>query len=103
MHRLTFVVNGQNLVKLKGFDGLVAGTKGHLQAHFTFTGDWSGLRKVAVFTCRSGEYPVLITNNTCMVPDEVAACESFKVHIVGKLLDGGKLPSSRVTVIQRRH
>lgn len=103
MHNLVFVVNKQNIEKREGFDGLVAGTKGYLQARFVFSSDWAGYRKVALFTCRNGEYPVLLSNTgTCPVPDEAAACSSFKVRIIGRRTDD-TVTSGRVTVIQRRH
>lgn len=102
MRTLTFEVNKQNMQKHGDFSGLVAGTKGYLQALFRFSADWAGCRKVAVFTCRDGEYPVLIEGSRCMVPDEAAACTSFRVHVIGRK-NGQDVPSGRVTVIQRRH
>lgn len=103
MRTLKFSVDKQKLTKQGDFTGLVAGTSGYLQAQFGFSADWSGYRKAAVFTCRDGaEHPVLITGGTCMVPDEAAACDSFKVHVVGRRGDE-ELRSSRVTIIQRRY
>lgn len=102
MRTLTFVVDKQTLRKSGDFDGLVAGTHGYLRAQFSFSGDWSGYRKVAVFKCRGAEYPVLLAGNACNVPDEAAACTSFRVYVVGKHGDT-RLSSGIATVIQRRY
>ena len=102
MRTLTFIVDKQMVTKQGDFGGLIAGTKGYLHAWFRFSADWSGTRKVAVFTCSTGEYPVLIVGGTCAIPDEVAACLTFKVYVVGRK-NGQDITSSRVTVIQRRH
>ena len=102
MRYLDFVVDKQNIKKQGDFSGLVAGTKGYLLARFSFTSDWSRHRKVAVFTCRDGEHPVLLSGGVCQVPDEVAACGTFKVHVVGARGDD-TIMSGRTTVIQRRH
>lgn len=102
MRTLSFVVDKQNLSKHGDFDGLVAGTKGYLHAWFRFSNDWAGSKRVAVFTCDKGTYPMLITGGTCVIPDEVTACSTFKVHVVGRRGDED-LKSSRVTIIQRRY
>jgi hypothetical protein len=103
MRILDFVVDKQTIAKSDkcNFGDLVAGTTGYLQARFCFSREWSGYRKVAVFTCKSGEYPVLIESTMCAVPDEVAACTSFKVTVVGKR-GGSTLTCGRTTVVLRR-
>lgn len=102
MRMLDFVVNKQNIEKQGDFSGLIAGTKNFLYARFSFSREWVGYCKVAVFTCRDGEFPVLLSNNSCKVPDEAAACSSFKVHVVARRGDED-IMSGRTTVIQRRH
>lgn len=103
MRTLMFVVNKQHIEKQGDFSGLVAGSRGYLNASFKFSNDWAGYRKVAVFTCKSGEYPALIVGDRCAVPDEAAACPTFKVHVVGRGSSGDTVTSGRTTVIQRRH
>ena len=102
MRTLTFVADKQVLRKQGDFSGLVIGTSGYLRAQFTFSGDWTGYRKVAVFRCNGAEYPVLLSGNTCKVPDEAAACQTFRVYVVGKSGDS-QIRSGHVTVIQRRY
>lgn len=104
MRTLNFIVDKQIITKSPGcdFTGLVAGTRGYLRAHFSFSADWSSYRKVAVFTCDAGEYPSPIVGGMCDVPDEAAASDSFKVHVVGKHGDNF-IKSGRTTVVQRRY
>lgn len=102
MRVLEFAVDKQNITKRNDFSGLIAGSKGYLKARFSFSSEWNGYRKVAVFTCKTGEYPVLINGCMCDVPDEAAACNSFKVHVVGRR-GNETMTSGRVTVIQRRY
>lgn len=101
MRILEFNVDKQKIVKGGNFEGLIAGSKGYLKARFSFSSEWNGYRKAAVFKCLSGEYPVLINGCMCDVPDEVAACMSFKVSVVGKR-GSETMPCGHVTVIQRR-
>ena len=103
MRTLEFVVDKQNISKQGDFSGLVAGTKGYLQARFSFSVDWASYRKGAVFTCCDGEFAALIEGGVCKVPDEAAACTTFKVHVVGRKSDGSEITSGRTTIIQRRH
>lgn len=98
---LNFAVDKQTLSKTGDFNGLVAGTKGYLVAMFNFSSDWQGYNKAAVFVCKNGDYPARIAGGTCLVPDEAAACASFKVYVVGRK-GNATIRSSRVTVIQRR-
>lgn len=102
MRTLNFMVDKQILRKRGDFSGLVAGSHGYLLAQFSFSSDWSGYRKVAVFRCNGAEYPVLLSGNSCSVPDEAAAEQTFKVYVVGKRGDS-QLRSGHVTVIQRRY
>lgn len=104
MRILEFNVERQALRKAPGcdFNGLVAGSCGHLRALFTFSEDWAGYLKAAVFSDNSGEYAVPIKNGTCEVAPEVLGSTSFKVRVVGKRKDD-MLPTSSVTIIQRRH
>lgn len=104
MRVLDFDVNNQKITKSPkcDFGGLVVGSSGFLYARFNFSHEWVGYKRVAVFTCKSGEYPVMIQAGICEIPPEVLACNSFKVSVVGKRGDS-MLPSNRVTVIQRRY
>lgn len=62
MRELKFYVNGQRIKKDNtcDFSGIVAGTKGYLEAVFCFGSDWSGMSKVAVFTRLKEQHPAKI-------------------------------------------
>lgn len=103
MRLLDFVVDKQSICKSTNcdFTGLVAGTKGYLYARFGFSAEWRSIKKVAVFKCDSGEYPVIIKHGMCRVPDEVAAATSFKVTVIGRN-NNKTMTCSHATVVQRR-
>lgn len=104
MRVLDFDVNNQKITKSPkcDFSGLVVGSSGFLYARFNFSQEWTGYLKVAVFSCKSGEYPAKVQAGICEIPAEVLAEDSFKVSVVGKRGDS-RLPCNRVTVIQRRY
>ena len=70
MRSLNFIAVRQNLQKdpTSDFSGLVRGSKGYLQAHFSFDAEWTGCGKVAVFTRLGKEYPARLSADTCIIP-----------------------------------
>lgn len=86
MRELRFRVTGQKIKKDTScdFSGIIAGTKGYLQAGFLFGADWQGMTKVAVFKRLNDEYPVKIINNKCIIPEQALTWRNFKVQCVGK-------------------
>ncbi len=51
---------------------ITTGSIGSIQCSFTFDAEWEGLTKTAIFKAADGQtYPVLITDDTCTVPNEV--------------------------------
>lgn len=103
MRVLDFIVDKQHISKAPtcDFDGLVAGTKGYLVARFSFSSEWNGYRRAAIFKYNGKSYPVALKNNMCGVPPAVTG-DSFKVTVGGLDKDGNKLTCDAVTVIQRR-
>lgn len=84
---LEFEVINQ-LVKRKDRLRPVANSKNFLYAHFTFTEDWNGLEKQAIFTYNNIVMKCdLKEDNTCIVPSDVIKPESFYVGVVGRLND----------------
>ena len=65
------------------FSGLVPGTEGYLQAEFSFSHEWNGCEKIAVFKNYDTELPVRIKNNSCEIPPEVLLFKKFKLFIIG--------------------
>lgn len=69
------------------FSGLVPGTKGYLQAEFSFSPEWRGCTKVAAFWSAMGrEYPpqILEDGKTCIIPEEALKRRTFRVQVIGK-------------------
>lgn len=100
MRTLTFVVDKQDLQKHGDFNGLTVGTNGCLHAWFRFSTEWSGRRRLAIFTCNAGEFPALIIGGTCAIPNEVTACKTFDIRVVGMRKGCDDMISTRVSIIQ---
>lgn len=94
-----FNVKGQRLSNAaKNY--FVSGSKGYLEAHFNFSSDWDGFNKVASFYDENNEeYPVILNENKCKIPNAVLQNEMFKVKVTGKKGDV-IIPSTRVMVRQ---
>lgn len=81
MKTLYFSVSGQKLKTVRIPDDLIKGTKRYLQCEFSFDGqDWSGCKVVAEF---NEKYAAPVKNRICMVPDEAAARQYFKLRLIG--------------------
>ena len=103
MRTLKFIVEGLSIKKDPDcdFSGIVPGTKGYIQAEFDFDHDWSGCGKMVVFTKQGSQeqVPVRLTNNVCMIPDEVLARRKFKLKVIG-IKTGLRLVTNNLEVNQ---
>lgn len=101
MRSLNFFAMGQNLQKAPtcDFSGLVKGSKGYLQAHFSFDAEWTGCGKVAVFTRLGKEYPAKLSADTCIIPEEALSYSRFNVRVVG-VRDGFRIQTNDVEIEQ---
>lgn len=102
MRILEFFVNGQRLKKQSNcdFSGLVAGSEGYLKAKFAFSSEWAGCKKAASFWVGDQEHAVLLDqDDSCIIPAEAAACELFKVSVIGVKSDY-KITSTQTKVRQ---
>lgn len=82
MRILDFIASGQALKQDPAcdFTGIVAGSRGYLRARFCFSKEWSGCKKVAVFSSKGQDYPVPLKDNICEIPAEAltgAPCRSM--------------------------
>lgn len=86
MRVLEFTAAGQKLAKANGcdFTGIVAGTQGYLYASFSFSKDWAGCKKVAVFSCNGKEYAVPVLYNICEIPAEALTGSAVQVYVIGR-------------------
>jgi hypothetical protein len=103
MRILDFIVTDQKIEKDPAcdFTNLVAGTVGYVRASFYFNRTWDGFGKVAVFTYRHKDYPVIIDDDYCDIPNEVLIGSKFSVKVVG-LKNGVTIPTNSVAVYQTR-
>lgn len=104
MRKLRFIVRNQ-IIELDSscdFSGLVPGSKGYLEAEFSFSPEWANCAKIASFYSIMGKefpYQILKDGKTCMIPEEALKRRSFKVQVLGK---NGKtvLTTNKVVVHQ---
>ena len=104
MRTLRFKVSGQELSRAPGcdFGNIIAGTSGYLQVAFEFDADWDGTVQVAAFYpyLQSQEIATLIRDGACIVPDEVAAYDTFKIGVVGQRGNGQRITTNLITIKQ---
>lgn len=107
MRTLRFIVNDQIITQdpYCDFSGLVPGTEGYIQAHFSFSQEWRGCVKVASFYSALGkeyEPQILKDGETCMIPAEALAKQVFKIKVTGQDMfpTTKKLVTNKVTVTQ---
>lgn len=101
MRILKFNVCKQNIIRDPNcnFDNIVAGTKGYLQAEFTFSGEWTGCRMAAVFSCLGKDYAQPIINNRCEIPEEALTWDRFGVRVVGEK-EGYRITTNEIKIRQ---
>lgn len=89
---LDFNVTGQS-IELASAAMLVAGTINEYTARFSFSADWDGYQRLAVFNADGTEREQLLTDDTCKVPWEVLLPGAYlKVGVYGTK-DGSRLPT----------
>ena len=99
---LDYNVTGQN-IELSSAAMLVAGTVNEYTARFSFSADWYGYQRMAVFNADGTEREQLLTDDTCKVPWEVLLPGAYlKVGVYG-IMDGSRLPTIWTTHRQRIH
>ena len=104
MRTLKFIVDKQIISPDPScdFDGLIPGTVGYLRAEFSFTNEWKDCAKVAAFWSTFGrEYSpqVLTDGNSCLIPAEALAKQSFKLQVIGQR-DGYKIITNKLLIKQ---
>lgn len=101
MRVLEFIVNDQILTKNPScnFDNIAPGTKGYLQARFSFSPEWNNHVLIARFFRGKDEHARQIVNNTCEIPPEVLIGRTFRVSVLGQLNDI-TLTTNEILVVQ---
>lgn len=80
---IQFKVNEQKLSLLSN-PWIVGNSYNYVNCQFSFSDDWDGLPKTAIFTNGSREYPVTLNrSDQAKVPWEVLSPEQFYVSVVG--------------------
>ena len=100
---LEFVIDGQRLKKDPNcnFSGIVAGSKGYLTCHFTFSSEWKGLNKAVIFKDGDKKIYEPIKYDACKVPDEITDSSRIHIQIAGKD-DAMFLQTNDAVIIQKK-
>ena len=101
MRLLKFIVDGQKIRTDPGcdFSNLVPGTKGYLYVQFLLSPEWKGCKVAASFWRYENEYPVLLKNGQCEIPEEVLIGKDFGISLTG-IRPGYILKTNKIKVRQ---
>ena len=99
---LDFIVTNQRIEKDRDcdFSGIFSGTKGYLRCRFSFSREWEGLSKAAIFKCGNSVRYAPIVNNECMIPNELTDFLRIKIAVAGKSPEL-TLTTNSATIIQQ--
>jgi len=81
MRTISFTITGQRITGTAISD-LVGNTKNYVEASFTFSSEWEGFFKIAIFTANGKQYPAILENNKCMVPDVAMSGDYMDVGVM---------------------
>lgn len=91
MSLLRFNVKGQQIFS-DTREVVVANSVDYLKASFTFSPEWAGLTKTAIFKTEKGvAYGEVLVNDECTIPHEVIKPKYMKVSVFGVTSAGVKL------------
>lgn len=97
---LEFVVSNQ-IIKRVDTNKPVADSLNYLYAHFTFSDDWKGLDKTALFAYGNTNWvQPLNENNTCIVTSDVIKASGFYVGVKGTINGINKRITTNPVMVQ---
>lgn len=92
--KLKFSVNNQKLMRQDSVC-LSSGTANCVECEFAFSNEWKEYEKIAIFSNRNACYHAVLTDNKCIVPEEIIT-DTFGVSVFGTLGTGNDY--RRITV-----
>lgn len=100
--QLEFNVNEQIITHTNPEKKVVANSQNYLYAKFTFSEDWLGVKKTALFKkvdiyskATGKAYKMLLENDMCRVPHEVIENPAFQVSVFG----GDRITANRAEIV----
>ncbi len=84
MKGLEIQING-TYINPKIVNTIVKGGENQFECSFTFSEDWQGLNKIAVFECDDIVKDMVIDNDVCRIPDEILVSDNFLISVLGVL------------------
>ncbi len=100
MRILEFDVNNQEILKnaLCDFSKIERNTKG-IAAKFNFSREWNDHKIVVSFFKLGEEYPMVLKNGMCRIPDKALTWKEFFVQVTG-IKDETMLKTNRLSIKQ---
>ena len=93
--QLEFNINEQTITHVNPEKNVVANSVNYLTCKFTFSEDWCGITKTAVFVSAKGIVKnIILEDDTCEVPWEVIEHPHFTVSVFG----GDRITANKVSV-----
>ena len=100
MRKLEFDVFNQELKKKESCDFKnIIKNSGGMIAKFNFSREWSGFKVAASFVKLGDEFPVLIKNGICLIPEKALTWKEFSVQVVG-VKDGEIIKTNKLIIVQ---
>lgn len=95
---IQFKVNESKLTLLSN-PYVVGNSYNYVNCQFSFSDDWDGIPKTAIFTNGSREYPVTLNvSDQCKVPWEVLAPNQFYISVVGGSPDTAMITTNIISI-----
>lgn len=97
MRIITFDVKQQKIRNTNSTSGVYSGTNNYLKLVFNFNNDsWGDCVKAVVFGDKG--LPILLKDDSCLVPDEAFDSCKLSFYIVGKRKDGYRIETQEFTI-----
>lgn len=84
MRTITFNVNQQKIRNVDSIAFIYGGTHNYLNLKFNFSKEWDGCFKAVSFITDNKEFPFLLNEDSCTVPQEAFGSDTLTFYLVGK-------------------
>lgn len=87
MRTIKFNVNQQKIRNTDSIAFIYGGTHNYLNLQFNFSEEWDGCFKAVSFIVKDKEFPFLLQNDSCTVPQNAFDEDVLTFYLVGKKPD----------------
>lgn len=97
MRTVNFEVKQQRIKPIDSVTHIYSGTDNYLELKFKFNNDWDACIKGISFIVGNNELPMLLKNDSCVVPEEAFDKNKLAFYLVGKKKDY-RIQSQKFTI-----